>query len=84
MLKSRHAPYAVINLSIISDSFSDGEVVTPLSLFEKKLIRNKKGMLPKVKILANGALTKKVLFSGCLFSDSAKEKITKAGAKIEK
>lgn len=83
-LKSVRNKKEVTNLVDISNLFSDGEVVTPQSLFEKKLIRKQNGKLPKVKILGNGSLTKKVLFNGCDVSKVAQEKINKAGAEIAK
>ena len=52
-------------------------------LVQKALIRNKRGFAPVVKILSNGILTKKISVSSCLFSNSAKEKIEKAGGEIK-
>ncbi len=51
--------YVVINLDKIEARYADGEVVSPTSLFEKRLVA--KAGLP-IKILGNGTLTKKVTF----------------------
>lgn len=68
----------VVNLDILDKKFKDGEKVTPEILIEKGIIRKIKGKIPKVKILAKGEITKKLEFSGFLFSNKAKEKIEKA------
>ena len=62
--------------------FENGQIVNEALLFEKKLIRRVGGVLPKVKILAKGEITKKLSIVGCEFSKSAKEKIEKVGGSI--
>jgi len=52
-------------------------------LIEKRLIRRIRGRLPKVKILGQGKLTKKLIIEGCQASKQAKEKIEKAGGSIK-
>ena len=48
------------------------------------LLKNKKGWLPKVKILNNkDGFTVKIQVSKCFVSDSAKIQIEKAGGSIE-
>ncbi len=66
-----------INLELLNKYFQDGEVVSARSLLNKKLISKTKGRLPKIKILGKGELSKKLIFKDCLFSQSAKEKISK-------
>lgn len=68
-----------INLSAIEGVFANGDAVSPQALFEKGLVRKASGLLPRVKILGTGEFTKKVTVSGCACSESAKEKIEKAG-----
>lgn len=63
--------------------FDTGAVVNPASLFEKNLIRRVSGILPKVKILGGGELTKKLSISDCKISKSARLKIEKAGGSIK-
>ena len=73
----------VINIEIIEKNFSDNEIVSPDSLRDKDLVRQVKGQAPRVKILGNGELTKKLTFKNCTVSSSAKEKIEKAGGEIK-
>ncbi|MCD6114761.1 50S ribosomal protein L15 [bacterium] len=76
-------PLEIVNLSQIEVKFKEGEVVTPESLIEKKLIKKIKGRIPQVKILGDGEITKKIIIRQCLISKSAKEKVEKAGGKVE-
>lgn len=69
----------VINLSQIEAIYKEGETVSAETLFEKGLIgRNSHG----VKVLGEGTLTKKVIFKVEGISESAKEKLAKAGIDI--
>jgi len=70
---------AIINIEILEKKFKSGEIVDPKILLEKKLIRKIKGKVPKVKILAKGKLTKKLIIEDCQVSKSAREIIEKAG-----
>jgi large subunit ribosomal protein L15 len=72
-----------VSLDKIIKAFTNGGEVNPDKLLELEIIKKKKGWLPKVKIL-NGKmnLEVKIEVSKCLVSDSAKEKIIKAGGKI--
>jgi len=79
----KEKPVAV-NLSVLELVFEEGAEITPRVLLEKKIIETKKGKIPAIKILGNGNITKKITISKCLISASAKEKIEKAGGKIEK
>ena len=71
-----------INLNLIEKHFSAGDQVTPQILSEKGLVSGNKGSELIVKVLATGEITKKLTFSGCSFSASAKAKIEKAGGTI--
>jgi large subunit ribosomal protein L15 len=82
--KSKRAKPEVINLEILEKKFRDSEIVTPKVLLEKRLIRRIKGRVPQVKILSKGKLSKKLSFEKCQVSKQAKEKIEKAGGKIER
>lgn len=75
---------AVVNLSSLEAMFAGGDTVSPVTLLERGLIRGRKGSTPKVKILGTGELTKKLTFTGCAVSGSAKEKIEKAGGTFAK
>ena len=69
---------ATINVSDLQ-VFDDGDQVTPESLREKSLVKRHYDVL---KILGDGELNKKLNVSAHRFSQSAKEKIEKAGGKI--
>ncbi|MBI2046333.1 MAG: 50S ribosomal protein L15 [Parcubacteria group bacterium] len=73
---------AILNLSAVEKHFNEGEIVSPQALLAKRLIsRQGQGAL-RVKILGDGAVTKKLTFSRVTLSLSAKEKVTKAGGAI--
>ncbi len=67
---------ANVNVSEIQDLFEAGEEVTIETLQAKGLLKKTFDLL---KILGNGELSKKVKVSAHRFSESAKEKIEKAG-----
>jgi len=71
-----------INLNLLNDKFNENEIVSPITLIEKKLIRKISRRIPLVKILGDGEITKLLIFEDCRFSKSAEEKIKKAGGKI--
>lgn len=71
-----------VNLSALEAAFNAGDVVSPQTLRDKKLIRNTKGRPSPVKVLGTGELTKKLSISGCSVSKSALEKIEKAGGSV--
>lgn len=73
---------AVVNLSLIEKNFDTGAKVSPSILLSKGFIRREKGVIPPVKILGTGELTKSVIISGCLVSFGAQTKIEKAGGSI--
>ncbi len=73
---------AIINIGTIEKIFCAGESISPKILLEKKLIRKVKGRIPDVKILGKGLLEKAVKVEKCEVSNSAKEKIEKAGGTV--
>jgi len=66
---------SVINLGTIEKYFAAGDVVSPETLVQKGLVRGRKGAFPKVKILGNGVLTKKVTFKDVTFSAKVDKKV---------
>ena len=72
-------PLEAVNVSALN-KFKNGAVVDAQALLDA-------GILSKcrygVKILGNGELTSKITVKASAFSDSAKEKIEKAGGKAE-
>jgi len=78
--KSRNPKKLAINLSVLEAKFKDGEKVNAKSLKEKKVIRK---ISQAIKILSEGEITKKIIIENIEISKKAKEKIEKAGGKIE-
>ncbi len=80
--KSPYAKKVVVSLEKIEKNYIDGDTVSVVSLIEKKIIKrtSKKN---DVKILAVGAITKKVTIeSGINVSATAKAQIEKAGGSV--
>lgn len=71
--------YKPVNLREIEIKFQDGETVNMETLKEKGIIKGKK---VRVKILADGDLTKKITVDVEKVSAGAKAKIEKAGGNI--
>lgn len=71
---------AIVDLETLNSNFKDGERVEPKVLVKSGIIENIKN---GVKVLGDGEITKKLLFSGVKFSKSAREKIEKAGGTIK-
>jgi large subunit ribosomal protein L15 len=71
--------YAVVNLADLN-TFESGEVVTPEVLLARNVLKK---TLDGVKILANGALEKKLTVKAHKFSKAAEQAITQAGGTIE-
>ena len=71
-----HIEFEVVNLNVLEENFSDGDIVTMEEL-------KKRGLLSKttapVKVLANGELTKKLTVTADKFSAAAKAKIEAVG-----
>jgi large subunit ribosomal protein L15 len=74
----------VVNLDVLEKKFKEGDKITPKVLVETGVIGMKKGRVPEVKLLGSGDVTKKLLVSECQISQSAKEKIEKAGGVVNK
>ncbi len=71
--------YAEVNVEQLN-VFEDGEVVTPVSLIEKGILKN---VLDGVRVLGNGELTKSLTVEAQGFTKSAQQKIEAAGGKAE-
>ena len=72
-------PLTAINVAVLN-CFEDGAVVDAAALIEKGILHDCEYGL---KVLGNGNVTKKVTVKAAAFSESAKEKIEKAGGKAE-
>ena len=76
--KSQHAKSAIVGLGQINSAYAAGEMVNLKTLMRKRLIPMGSA---SVKILG-GTLKKKLVFSGCNISESAKQKITTVGGEV--
>ena len=72
-------PLTAVNVASLN-RFEDGAVVDAAALIEKGILQDCKNGL---KILGNGNVTVKLTVKAAAFSESAKEKIEKAGGKAE-
>ena len=68
--------FAVVNLKALESRFEDGAEINPRALADAGLIA---GIRKPVKVLGEGAVTKKLTVVAAAFSKSAAEKITQAG-----
>jgi large subunit ribosomal protein L15 len=73
----------VINLEVIEKHFSDGERITPSVLIKKEIVELYKGRQPRVKVLGNGEVSKKLHLSGFFVSAGTKAKVEKAGGSVK-
>jgi large subunit ribosomal protein L15 len=71
--------YNIVNLRSLEERFNDNEEVTPSTLKERGLIRKD---LP-IKVLGSGEITKKLKVKVAGLSNSAREKILRAGGTVE-
>ena len=71
--------YAIINIADLN-AFEDGAVVDAIALVEAGIVKE---VFDGVKVLGQGELTKKLTVKAAKFSQSAVEKIEKAGGKTE-
>lgn len=69
----------IVSLEKLDKCFADGDIVNPVTLREKRLVRKIK--VP-VKILGSGEIKKKLTVEKCLVSKSAREKIEEAGGSV--
>jgi large subunit ribosomal protein L15 len=76
-------PMVVVNLSSIEQAFDNGSTVKPSTLVSRGVLEQYKGKNPRVKILADGNVTKKLNIVNCVVSVKTKEKIEKAGGSIK-
>lgn len=74
----------VIGLNVLNKKFKTGDAVSPAALVSLHIVKKVSGVMPRVKILANGTLDKKLTISGCDVSASAKAVIEKAGGTVSK
>ncbi|MBN1513753.1 MAG: 50S ribosomal protein L15 [Phycisphaerae bacterium] len=68
--------YSVVNLKDLEERFSPGDVVNLQALIDARLVRGKQ---QPVKVLGDGALSKKLTVEAARFSRKAAESIVAAG-----
>ena len=73
----------IVSLEVLEKKFNNGDVVNPENLVKLGLVGKIKGKTPKVKILGNEKITKKLIIENCRASKTAKESIEKAGGSIK-
>lgn len=73
----------VVNVGVLGRVFVSGSTVTPAILLERGVLSPRRGKVPRVKILGDGELDKKLNVSGCEVSASARSKIEAAGGVVE-
>lgn len=71
-----------LKLGLLNGKFTAGEEITLDTLKAKGIIETRKGKLPIVKILADGAVTKALTVKGLSMSTAAKAKIEKLGGQV--
>ena len=71
---------AIVSLDVLNSNFKDNEIVSPKTLVKNGIIGKTDSV---VKILGDGELSKKLIFSRLKFSKSAKDKIIKSGSIIK-
>jgi large subunit ribosomal protein L15 len=79
---SASTKFSPVNVGALN-IFESGVVINKAALFEKKLIRRVGGVLPSVKILGNGEVSKKFSIVECEISAAARTKIEKAGGTVK-
>ncbi len=72
--------WEIVNLYTLDKSFENGSQITREILVEKGIIRGKNGA--KLKVLAHGDLTKKLIVHADAFSADAADAITKQGGEV--
>lgn len=70
----RHPKPEIVNLRDLNKKFSEGEIVSPKTLMEKRMVKKIKH---GVKILGKGEVRKKLIFKGVEMSKSVKERVMK-------
>ncbi len=73
----------IINVDVLEAVFSTGDAITPAILIERGIVSTMSGRIPWMKILGEGEVTKAFKISGLSISESAHEKIKKAGGSVE-
>lgn len=68
--------FSIVNVGDLEERFAAGAHVTPQALLESGLVRH---LRDPIKVLGDGALSKKLIVEAVKFSRSASEKIAALG-----
>ena len=71
-----------VSLHTLATYFSANDLVSPKVLLERGIVTRVRGRVPRVKIVASGALSTPLRISRCEASSVAREMIEKAGGTI--
>lgn len=82
-IRNPKSEIVVVNLELLEKKFEAGAKISPEILAEKKIIARINSIMPKVKILGQGNVSKAFSVENCLVSKKAKERIEKAGGSIK-
>lgn len=80
--KGLRRSFWVIDLNVLENNFGSGEKVTPRTLKAKGLVVYGRGVLPKVKVLDKGKITKKIILENLMVSQKTASKILAAGGEV--
>lgn len=72
-LKSRTEKALPIKISVLADKFSAGGKISPVTLFEKGLVKSRNGKIPSIKILADKDVKQSFVFEGVKVSEKVKK-----------
>lgn len=71
-----------LNISVLERHFTSGDTISTKTLIQKRVLRTARGLVPLVKILGGGILTKAFIIEKIPLSKSARQKIEAVGGKI--
>lgn len=71
-----------VSLAMVNERFESGDRVDPQTIVAKKIVMTISGRYPRMKILSDGEVTKKLTISDVSISKGAKEKVEKAGGTV--
>jgi large subunit ribosomal protein L15 len=78
--KPNRSEWAIVNVGSLDAAFEDGAEVTAVELIGAGLIKNDRD---GVRVLGSGEVTKKLTVKAAHFTESAKQKLEKAGGSWE-
>ncbi len=74
--------FTTVQIRAIEKNFVDGDVISPTSLCNKKLVNRVKGRIPSIKIIGDSPVTKTFIITHCTLSSGARALVEKAGGTV--